>query len=110
MQREYRLTNNASFNYIYKKGGSIATSIFSILFVKATSIKVGISVSRKIGKSVTRSLVKRWIREGFRLLIPDIKIKHNYVVVARPGIEKSNFHFIFNEMLRLLKKVRHLDG
>lgn len=81
----------------------------NIKYVKAINLKVGISVSKKIGNSVVRSLIKRRIRESFRLLIPYIKFPNNYVVVAKPGIEKCDYHFISSEIKRLLKEARHLS-
>jgi ribonuclease P protein component len=80
------------------------------MYVRATSVKVGISVSKKIGNSVTRSLVKRRIKESFRLLIPQLTGKYNYVLVARPGIEKTDYTHIAGEIKRLLGKARHISN
>lgn len=80
----------------------------SIIFVKAASIKVGVSVSKKVGGSVVRSHVKRLINENFRALIPDLTVKANYVVVAYEKIATEDFHTIGKDLTRLLTKAGHL--
>ncbi len=109
MQRAYRLTNNASFNYIYRKGENVVGRLMAINYVKAFNTKVGVSVSKKIGKSVTRNLVKRRIKENFATIIPSILEPHNYVVVARSGIENATFQEIGEEIKKLLSKVHHIN-
>ena len=80
----------------------------AISYVKAFNTKVGVSVSKKIGKSVTRNLVKRRIKENFATIIPSITESHNYVVVARSGIENATFQEIGDEIKKLLSKIRHI--
>ena len=80
----------------------------AISYVKAFNTKVGVSVSKKIGKSVTRNLVKRRIKENFATIIPSISEPHNYVVVARSGIENATFQEIGDEIKKLLTKIRHI--
>lgn len=110
MQKEFRLTNNASYNYIYKNGESVVTPLFNLLYVKAANIKVGVSVSKKIGKSVVRNLMKRRIKENFRTFIPSITVKCNYVVAARPGIENVSYQYLGQELQKALKKAGHLKN
>lgn len=104
MQKIYRLTKRSSFSYIYKKGLVKSNKVLTLHFISATSIKVGVSVSKKIGKAVTRNLVKRRVKESFRKLIPEIKQKGNYIFVARVGIEALTFDEISREIKSLLKR------
>lgn len=76
----------------------------AVAFVPARSLKVGVSVSKKIGKSVERNLVKRRIKENFRKLIPAVGANYNYVVSARPPILEASFAEIGEDLERLLKK------
>ncbi|MCL2630123.1 MAG: ribonuclease P protein component [Firmicutes bacterium] len=109
MKKANRLTNNASFSYIYKHGKAVHGAVLAVHFVVAGSIKVGISVSKKIGKSVIRSKVKRRIKESFRHIIPLLSAKCNYVVSAKEGIAEKDFAYIDKELRALLKRVKHLD-
>ena len=86
MQRAYRLKKNASFSYVYRKGQSYAHPLLVLEFVPAKGIKVGVSVSKKVGKSVVRNLAKRRIYESFARLIPEITGEYTYVVVARNAV------------------------
>ena len=48
---------------------------------------LGVSVGRKVGGAVQRNKVKRAIRESFWKLSAELPDGHDFVVVARPGIE-----------------------
>lgn len=110
MQKIYRLANNASFNYVYRKGTSYGGKFAVIVFVKASTLKVGISVSKKVGGSVVRSLVKRRISESFRQIIPNINATYNYVIVAKSAAAHAAYCEIDAELKHLLQKAGHIAG
>jgi len=109
MQSAYRLKRNASFSYVYKKGNSIGSPLMVLNFVPAHNNKVGVSVSKKIGKSVVRNLVKRRIYEQFATYMPKLKGTHNYVVVAREPVKDASFEEIGLAIGYLLQKAGHLN-
>lgn len=108
MQKIYRLTRNSSFNYVFKHGVKYRNYLLSLYCLKAGSIKVGISVSKKVGNSVVRSKVKRRIKEAFRLLIPELKGSYNFVVVAMDTCAEAVYADINDALTRLLKKAEAL--
>ena len=109
MQACYRLKKNASFQYVYRNGTEIRGPLMTMIFVSARGIKLGVSVSKKVGKSVKRSLVKRRINNAFSCFIPQIKGEYNYVLVAREGIAEKDFWEIKSATEALLKRAGDLS-
>lgn len=70
-----RLRKNSEFRLVYRRGKSFSTDLLVLYIFKnyRNSVdgkdinRVGISVSKKVGKSVVRSRVKRLISESYRL-------------------------------------------
>ncbi len=89
MQRNYRLRKNKQFQYVYHRGKSCAFREVVVLYIRASKMQVGFSVSRKVGNSVMRNRVKRRLREQFRPLIPRLK-RGYYVVVARESAARAD--------------------
>ena len=104
MKSVNRLKKNKQFNYVYKKGERLFSKNISMFFVKSrfASVKAGFSVSKKIGKSVVRSKVKRRMKEAFRSLLPQLKGYVNIVFVAREGVEVCAFADIKEQITSLL--------
>lgn len=109
MQARYRLRKNGSFQYIYRNGTAVRGELITMIFVAARGIKLGVSVSKKVGKSVVRNLVKRRINHAFSAFIPLLKGEHNYVLVAHESIAKGSFNDISSEIRALLKRAGHLS-
>lgn len=111
MKSVNRLKKNKQFNYVYKKGERLFSKNISMFFVKSrlSNVKAGFSVSKKIGKSVVRSKVKRRMKEAFRSLLPNLKGHVNIVFVAREGIELCDFFAIKEQIIFLLTRAGLLN-
>ena len=103
MERCYRLKKNRAFQYVYRKGHSAACRDLVMLAAPGRELKVGFSVSKKVGKAVTRNKVKRRLRECFRPYLGDVKTGL-YVIVARPAAAEAAFSALQKDMRYLLKK------
>ncbi len=111
IKSENRLRKNRQFLYIYKHGQASHTSTLSVVYhkTKTQPYKVGFSVSKKVGKSVVRSKVKRRMTEAFNQLQKNIDIGFNYVFIAKPEIVALSFFELLEQMRRALKKANLIN-
>ena len=103
MERRYRLKKNRAFQYVYRKGHSVACRNLVMLLAPGRELKVGFSVSKKTGNAVVRNRIKRRLRECFRPLLGDVK-SGLYVIVARPSAAEAAFRDLERDVRYLLKK------
>ena len=100
LKKTYRLTKHGSFGFVYRKGENKASAAFSLFYVKSTSLKVGFSVSNKLGKANVRNKLKRRMRAVIMGLLP--LPKYQIVIVAKmPAVELS-YMDMQSEIKRLL--------
>jgi ribonuclease P protein component len=91
-RRRRRLSRSGDFDRVYREGTSRGNRFLVLYsFVRAAgepgACRLGISVGRRIGKAVQRNKVKRAVREAFWGLAEELPPGHDYVIVARPGVE-----------------------
>jgi ribonuclease P protein component len=73
------------------------------------SIRVGFTVSRKVGNAVVRNRVRRRLREAARQVIPgQARADLDYVLVGRQGAIARDFAALRQELVEALKRVKAL--
>lgn len=92
-----RLSRSGDFDRVYRNGRSHSNR-YAVLYAFPRSaeeadgdgdgaeVRLGISVSRKVGGAVERNAVKRALREAFWALGDGLPARHDFVVVARPDL------------------------
>ncbi len=112
MNKRQRIKKNEEFQKVFKKGKSFANRQFVVYCLKKeeqTEFRIGLSVSKKIGKAVTRNQIKRYIRQTFLELKEDVRQDMDYVIIARNQAATLDFHETkksLEHVLRIAKLVK----
>ena len=73
------------------------------------AVRVGFTVSRKVGNAVVRNRVRRRLREVAKLVIPgQARPDLDYVLVGRQAALKRDFATLQRELVEALKKLKAL--
>ena len=106
MKKEERLRKNYHFKRVYQGGKSRAANN-TVLIFRPNAMnynRLGISISKKVGKSVVRHHLKRLYSEAFYRLKDDLKTGYDIIIVARKGAAMLKFADVLDELSRLLKR------
>lgn len=100
------LKKNFQFRKVYKSGKSCSNQLLVLYtFKNRESVNnIGISVSKKVGKSVIRSRVKRLIKESYRRNMINVKQGYNLVFIARVSSSGKGYKEIETSLVNLLRR------
>jgi ribonuclease P protein component len=92
MAKRRRLSRSGEFDRVYRDGSSHATRhlvLYSFPRKEGDEreVRLGVSVSRRLGGAADRNRVKRALREAFWALADRLPARHDFVLVARPEID-----------------------
>ena len=106
LKREYRLKKRYQFNYTYSHGQTQGTKNLLICYTPSNNkvIKIGLSVTKKVGGAVVRNRVKRLIRVAITPHLLHLKNNYNLIIVARPTIVNLSLNEIEKELAYCIKK------
>ena len=105
--RQYRLGSNRNYRYVYRRGKAHPSRNLVLIHLKGRDLKIGFSVSGKVGNAVTRNRIRRFLREDVRRLRARMKCGR-YVFVARPSIVGEPHAVVTRELEKLLERARLL--
>ncbi len=102
-----RLRSPSDFRQVYGRGVSAAGDclVVYIWLSGRPGQRLGISVSRRVGKAVTRNLIKRRLREAFGALAELAPAGADIVIVARTAAAEADYHKMETEMRKLLTNI-----
>ncbi|MDP4177874.1 MAG: ribonuclease P protein component [Bacillota bacterium] len=104
--KENRLRKNEEFRNVYRRGKSLSNQLLVLYIYKNNKgiNRIGISVSKKVGKSVIRSRVKRLISESYRLNCNNLKQGFDLVFIARNSMNGKSYIETVEAVKNLLKR------
>ena len=105
--RQYRLGSNRNYRYVYRRGKSHPSRNLVLIHLKGRDLKIGFSVSGKVGNAVTRNRIRRWLREDARRLRTQLA-RGRYVFIARQGIDGVPHAALSRELRKLLLRAKLL--
>lgn len=103
MRRFPSIKKNSDFQTVYQTGKSYANRQL-VMYVKRMeqpSVRIGISVSKKVGNSVVRHHLTRLVRESFRLNQSRLETGLDIVVVVRAAAKEAEYKTIERAFLHL---------
>lgn len=112
MKKTYRIKKNAEFQEIFKKGKSVANRqfvVYSFKRVDQENFKFGLSVSKKVGNSVIRNQIKRYLRQTLLELSDQIHKDVEFIIIARKPAATMNFADIKSSMIHVLRLAKILE-
>ncbi len=84
--RRMRLSRNRDFRRVFEARTRASVDPL-LVYARPNALshpRLGLSVSRRVGKAVARNRIKRLVREAFRQIQHDLPGAYDYVVAVRP--------------------------
>ena len=87
------LKSNQNFQNVYKNGRSYANKylVMYVLENRTDILRLGISVSKKVGNSIVRHRLTRLIRESVRLNSDKVLKGYDLVIIARVNLKDKKY-------------------
>ncbi len=106
MNRSYSLKRHKEFRYTYRVGRSQSLPLLTLVVAKSRSatVRVGFSVSKRVGNAVQRNRAKRRMRASITPMVDHLKGGCNIVFIAKPEVLDAPFEELQKQMETLLRR------
>lgn len=94
-----------SYREVYVKGRSASNRYLVLYYLTSDdAVRMGVSVSRRVGKAVVRNKLRRRIKEVFRRLSPLLR-SGQFVFIARRGSGNCTYQELESSIEGLFKRM-----
>lgn len=101
------LTKRRDFELVFKEGVTSASK-YLVMYAKPNELsfnRLGLSVSKKVGKAVTRNRIKRLLREAMRKPLHGVTLNYDFIIVARRSSVEGKLDDFIQVIKRFLSKL-----
>ncbi|MFO7885782.1 MAG: ribonuclease P protein component [Desulfobacteraceae bacterium] len=105
--RTHRLLKRNQFLKLSRNGNKRSTRFFLAVFQEgeARNNRIGITVSKKIGKAIVRNRIKRFVREYYRNRKEIIPGNRDINIIAKKNVSALTFKEVTAELDKLFEKI-----
>jgi ribonuclease P protein component len=105
-----RITDSPEFDRVYRQGAAYRGKLFSVHAFpnEYESHRLGLSVSKKVGKAVVRNKVRRRVKEIFHSHMERVTEVHgslDLVISARPASSRATYQDLEREFFAALRRI-----
>ncbi|TSB47539.1 ribonuclease P protein component [Alkalicoccobacillus porphyridii] len=107
MRKEQRIKKNEEFSAVFNHGRSVANRQFVLYVLKKEDqeqLRLGLSVSKKVGNAVMRNRIKRLIRTVFQEKQETLLPNCDYVVIARKPTASMDYQEFHASLAHVMRK------
>ena len=107
MKRHQRLRTAADFAQVRARAGRGWSNPLLVVYVAPNEqdyVRVGITVSRRVGNAVVRNRVRRRVREALRARVQQLTQGTDVLVIARPALAHAGWSELCNALDEVLRR------
>jgi ribonuclease P protein component len=100
LPKSQKISTRSDFQRVLLKGKKVHTRHFIVACCRADhdTVRLGLTVSKKVGNAVKRNRVKRLIREFFRRNKSLFTVSSDVVIIAKQGAYELNYQQVAAEL------------